>query len=669
MKAKQSFEDYVTRNELESTYNYQKKVFDSKIEEINQIVDKIQECFSLRFGEDLGNSRYDKEIEEIKNSLRQVKIDSNNEVREIEKRLENAIDGKISELEFKNQKVIEENIDKTKDIVKDDIEDFYKDVNKRIIQEENILKEFKNIKMKELSSSIEYIEQRAREIKESTEEYARIFREEIKDIGKDGRSRTAIAKQEKTIKEIRENKEEIENLINSNVEELYKSIERLQASLKIDVDSKIEKLNYENTIKNLRDSITNIEELVIENNRENSSTIKDLIEDFNSSVETKINELENNSKLEDLKENLNNLENQIKADNQNNKTEIENIEKKLENKLDIETYNNNIEEKINNIQSELQNIDELNKSKINNIEQKFEEEKTNNNENISNLEKRLTDNLQNELERLDYKNTINNLKNSLIDIKVQSEKEIQKNKENLEGIQYFFENEIKEKIEDLNYKDTIDKIEYLENAIKEMKETNEAVERKNSEMESQIQAVLSIVVQLEDKFNKGGFETLSNDVGKILDRQIKTIQTKYEKLFESKLKAFEKNLKSQEKIMQNKIEIEKKSTELEEKKPAKRGRPRKEETNPVTQKYNNIVTIRGLDEDYNDDKTSNIYKEISPVQIKEAAASNMTLDEKQAYLQDVINRLKYKNDGNNNQVRKTTPGKSQFLINFNNDEE
>ena len=66
MKQKQNFEEYITRDELENTYNYQRKVFNSKIEEINQIIDKIQECFSLRFGEDLGNSRYDREIEEIK---------------------------------------------------------------------------------------------------------------------------------------------------------------------------------------------------------------------------------------------------------------------------------------------------------------------------------------------------------------------------------------------------------------------------------------------------------------------------------------------------------------------------------------------------------------------------------------------------------------------------
>ena len=108
MKQKRNFEEYITRDELENTYNYQRKVFNSKIEEINQIIDKIQECFSLRFGEDLSNSRYDREIEEIKYNLDQIQSKNTNEINEIVKNLEKAIDGKLNEFEFKNEKKLEE---------------------------------------------------------------------------------------------------------------------------------------------------------------------------------------------------------------------------------------------------------------------------------------------------------------------------------------------------------------------------------------------------------------------------------------------------------------------------------------------------------------------------------------------------------------------------------
>ena len=106
MKSKQIGEEFITRGELENTYNYQKKVFDSKIDELNKTVDRIQECFSLRFGEDIDSNKYDVQIEEIKNNIRQVQSKNSSEIKEIEKRLVNSIDGKLSEIEVKNQKNI-----------------------------------------------------------------------------------------------------------------------------------------------------------------------------------------------------------------------------------------------------------------------------------------------------------------------------------------------------------------------------------------------------------------------------------------------------------------------------------------------------------------------------------------------------------------------------------
>lgn len=525
MKQKRNFEEYITRDELENTYNYQRKVFNSKIEEINQIIDKIQECFSLRFGEDIGNNKYDKEIEEIKNKLKQTQLKNLSELEEIVKSIENTIDGKLNEFEFKNEKKIEEDRNATKEIIKNDIEEFYKDINKRIIQEE----EYRNIKIKELNESVKYIEQRAKELKEDTEQYAKIFREEIRDIGKDGRSRTAIGKLQKTIQDMAEDKQEIEDFINSNVEEINNSLENLESDLKKDIDSKIEKLDYENTIQSLKYNVNNIKDVVIVNTKEQNKAIKEL--------------------------------------NQN---------------------------------------------------------------------------IQNEIEELNYKNTINDLRGNLVKMQNQRDNDIQENRRMLEEVEYYFQNQIKENIENLNYEDTVQKVEYIENCIMHMKQANEQMQINNNDMTEQMQAVLSIVASLEDKFNKSGIDTLTEDVGKIIDRQIKFIQSKYEKLFEEKLKTFERNIKVHEQMLENKMLQGRIQT-------------RKTTNNVPNQNYNIVAFQNKLN------NPSNIYNKIQDTQIKQSAQSNIMYNEKQTYLQEAINKLKTQKDISA-QIRNTLPRKNQILF-------
>lgn len=518
MKQKRNFEEYITRDELESTYNYQRKVFNSKIEEINQIIDKIQECFSLRFGEDLSNSRYDREIEEIKYNLNQIQAKNASEINEIVKKLENVIDGKLNEFEFKNEKKLEEDRDSTKNIIKEDIERFYQDVNKRILEEE----EFKNAKLKELNESIKYIEQRSRELKEDTEQYAKTFREEIKDIGKDGRSKTAIGKLQKTIEDITQDREEIETLINDNVEQLNNSLEQLESNFKNDLSSKIEKLDYENTIQNLNNNISSIEELVTTNN----------------------------------------------------------------------------------------------------------------------------ENIQKQIEKIDYSNLIDNLQNDLLEMQNQRDLDIQENTKKIEEIEYYFQNEIKENIEKLNYKEIMHRVENIENCITQVRQTNEEMRINNNDMTDQMQAVLSIVAELEEKVRKSGIDTLTEDVGKIIDRQINFIQNKYEKLFEEKLKTFERNIKVHEKILENKILQERMQTTQNKKK-----------TDNVPSQNYNVVTFQNRP----NTTPSNIYNKIQDTQIKQSAQSNMIYNEKQTYLQEAINKLKTQKDISQ-QIRSVSPRKNQILF-------
>lgn len=525
MKQKRKFEEYITRDELENTYNYQRKVFNSKIEEINQIIDKIQECFSVRFGEDLSNSRYDREIQELKYNLNQVQAKNISEINEIVKSLENIVDEKLNEFQFKNEKKIEEDRDFTKSIIKEDIERFYQDVNKRILDEE----EFKNAKLKELNESIEYVEQRTRELNGSIEEYVKNFRDELKDIGKDGRSRTAIGKLQKTIQDIKDNKEEIEGLVNTKVDDINNAIEQIETNLKIDIDSKVEKLDYENTLEDLKENIRNIEELITVNKEENNR----IVEELNEVIQNKLEELYYTK--ENIETNLNEMQNRIDID-------------------------------------------------------------------------------------------------------------IQENQIKLEQAEYYFQNQVKESIQDLNYEETIDRIQGVENCISQIKQANDEMQINNNDVTQQMQAVLSIVASLEDKLNKSGIDTLTEDVGKIIDRQIKFIQNKYEKLFEQKLKAFERNIKVHEQMLENKMLQGRIQT------------MKKTNTMP-TQNYN-VVTFKN-----NQSKPSNIYNKIQNTQIKQSAQSDIIYDEKQTYLQEAINKLKTQEEISR-QIRNTTPKKNQILFDF-----
>lgn len=549
MKQKRKFQEYITRDELENTYNYQRKVFNSKIEEINQIIDKIQECFSLRFGEDLSNSRYDRQIEEIKYNLNQIENKNISQINEIIKSVENAVDEKLNEFKFKNQEKLEEDRECTKNIIKEEIERFYEDVNKKIVEEE----ELKNQKLKQLNESIKYTEEKNIQLNKNIEEYVKNFKDQLKDIGRDGRSRTAIGRLQKTIQDIKDNKEEVEGLVNTKVEDIHSTINQIETNLKASIENKVEKENYKSTIENLKYEIKGIEQLII------------------------INKKESNEKIEELNESNNKLE-------------------------------------------------ELNESTQNKLE-------------------KLKDNIQNKLEELD--DAKENLKTDLIQMQNKININIEENEKKLEQVEYYFQNQIKENIKDLDYEQTIKKIQDVENCINQIKQENNQMQINNNDVIEQMQAVLSIVAGLEDKLNKSGVETLTEDVGKIIDRQINFIQNKYEKLFEQKLKAFERNIKVHEKMLENKMLQGRIQTSQTMKK-----------TNTMPTQNYNVVTFQNS-------KPSNIYDKIqnTNTQIKQSAQSNIIYDERQTYLQEAINKLKTQEEISK-QIRNTGPRKNQILFDF-----
>ena len=156
----------------------------------------------------------------------------------------------------------------------------------------------------------------------------------------------------------------------------------------------------------------------------------------------------------------------------------------------------------------------------------------------------------------------------------------------------------------MNYNETIEKLENLANQV--------------SNMEMQTQAVLSIVGNLEDKYeNITSLGALQEaEMERLIDKKIKAMEAKYNKLFESKLKLLDSNIKTQEKIMRNRNEIKQYS-----------------ETVRKENESNTRYQVPVQKQNYN----SNIYSKIN---VKEEMPSQVAEPVYNQNLEDMLNKLK-----------------------------
>lgn len=438
MKLKPNLDEYIKKQDVEKIYDYQKKVFDSKIEDLQSNINKIEDCLSLRFGDNL-NNKYDIELEEIKKQLDDL--------------INNTVDNKKIEIE----------LNKLSYKVQLELEN-------KIREEKENLNNFNKETTDEINKIIEKAKIDEEKISEQTEKYLEELKLKLNEIAKDGRSRTAIGKQEKTIKALKLSKDEI-----------FKKIE----SVNILLNQKIDNLNYDETIKNINESIRKIEEENIIENENNKEYIKRIDEKLKKELEERIEQLDYIETIENLKNNADTLKEEVD-------TKLEYTDNKIQ--LVENTLQNQLEEKING---------------------------------------------------LDYTGTISKIneeitkiKDSVTDLEIQNENKISK-------VESDIKQEFNAQLDELNYNDTIDDIEKLKIQV--------------NNIEMQMQALLSIVANIEDKYsNIISLEDLQKaEIESIIDKKMKAIETKYNKLFENKLKVLDNTIKSQEKIIKNRNEIRK----------------------------------------------------------------------------------------------------------------
>ena len=284
--------EYISRKELEKTYEQQKKLFNQLLNEQQNKIDELVEYVSARFGEDLMNS------------------DINQKFKEIEKKVSESLNSFKDEITSQNSNY---NIEREKTLgVQTEL---YNECCKLIEKNEEDIKNIeqamlqKDIQMSELNKSWE-------ELQAEGKEYKKFIKDEFSSTNK------------------KINKINYIGLSNKFDKKINTEIKKLQ--------TKIDNIN-----KAITENVNSIDN----NNSLNNKQILEKFEELNKAIEE--NKKEINSFNIDLLENTNKLREEINSkdtlldENKNNFKELNKFIK------DGEIAINNLEEKINNNNTKL----------------------------------------------------------------------------------------------------------------------------------------------------------------------------------------------------------------------------------------------------------------------------------------------------------------------------
>ena len=461
MKLNQNSENYIKKEELESLYNYQKRSFDSQLSELNKNIDEIREFISVRFGEDISNNKYEKEIDNLKKEIDKFDTNHKEQIEGIKKDIETNLEGLVNE---------------TLESARDDL----------------------NSKLKE-------IETKAIEIQEEIENGRDTFIEQLEKIDQEGRSRTLISKFEKKVSNIYNEIDVWKSENYQSIEDLDNSIQNLNQKLSKDIEEKIQNLDYQNTIFNINENIKDSTNLLETKQKEIENSLKD---EFNSKLLNKLDTEEYKTKTKELNENIDSVNNQITElkevisnNEKNNLEELkkfeENTKQDIKNRVTIEEYDNNIKKINEEIVLLHDSINKNNEIYLNNIKD---------------VETKLANKIDEKIEKLDLQNTVEEIKKNIDNLQkivIYNKQTISKQLENLEESTVKLINEkvqaleftntihnieesiskIDNRINDMDYQNNVNKIKRLEEKIEILEKENKELQNKIDSTHSQIDII------------------------------------------------------------------------------------------------------------------------------------------------------------------------------------
>jgi len=570
--------NYMSKEEVEKLYEFQKKNFDSKIDEQKNRISELADIISARFGEDIVSSNINTTIKILQNNIKDVekmyKIDLEASEKIIKKEIEKSEDKvnknfekaiqeqvknyniansisnqhgkeieKINELLHEKDCQILELSNELKDYIdgdleyKKDIEDKFENTNKKInkINYHGITNKFdKKLQeeSKEINEKINVLNVVSGENSEMIEDLAK----KILDTNK--WATTDITENKKNIDKINEKYVILNENINNNNKKTIELINPIQEE-----QEKLQQLVEGNNVKTLEE-ITAIKGLVESNKTEVFKLIEKGQKDLDKKL--KASEIENKKVKEQLSKEINPIKeeqeklqqlvegnnvktleeiSEIKGLVESNKTEVFKLIEKEQKDLDKKLKSNEVENK--KVKEQLSKEINPIKEEQTKLQQLVEGNNVKTLEEISEIKGLVESNktevfklIEKEQKNVDKK--FNNIKDELFkDINVIKEKqnELANNKE------------LEEKLASLknaqkNYEDSIKKIdskiiaeiEVVNEGVKAnkniIKEINNVVKSDIEEMSKKIQASKQEMDNLTIKFNKD-IEQVKNDANNI----------------------------------------------------------------------------------------------------------------------------------------------------------
>lgn len=400
--------NYISTEELEKMYEFQKKSFGAQIEEQNKKIEELVDFVSARFGEDVANSNIASKLKNIEKNLQEINNTYNKNIEETKKTLRKELEKESNKIATELNdaqteyyfKLLQKNENDITDLknnyaLKEDVDKIDKNLQKYIKDGETYKKDISR-ELKDANQQIKNIDYTGitnkfdKKIKEKYEnldvQIKKIEEQSLNNVNK--LNEQFLNNLEQVQKDLQQNAEEItklqELIINKNeklelsIEDNSNNLNTLEAKVtteKENIDENIKKI--ENGIDLLSDQINKEKEISQENIKNVQNLFTGLQQKQADSIQAltvkiKDNELVTNKNNKNLADKIEKIKLKVK-DNANS---IIKLEKK--NTKEIEQLNTNLLNNttlINNLQQKTQQTDEIivnSNEEINKLKEKIE---------------------------------------------------------------------------------------------------------------------------------------------------------------------------------------------------------------------------------------------------------------------------------------------------------
>lgn len=327
--------EFISRDELEKTYKYQTRLFDSKIEEQQKKINELIDFISARFGDEFTKSNISEKIQEVENDLQSLKNIYNTSIQENTSYIKTEIEN--------HKKHVNEELDHLNDTQIKSYNKYYK-----ILEEKG--KQIEDIKntLQEKDTKIANINNKLEEYLKTNLDYKKILEDEFDAVDKKISKINYNGITTKFEKKVNEQNK----IIESKISKLEEVTNNKVAGLKKDFElgNKISSDKIATLSTKIQTNISKIDEL----DNKVTVTVLDTNKDIKNN-EKKLNQLEEkiNTNLSEITEKQKELLVKIEGNKENNNELSDDITKLYKSFQNTEECINNIKIKLSECEENL----------------------------------------------------------------------------------------------------------------------------------------------------------------------------------------------------------------------------------------------------------------------------------------------------------------------------